>query len=101
MAVLYTVRDIEKALLQLRIKPDSGKVNTEEAARILSWRAKEEQGIVHRYNGSAVRRHVINKTIVPHPKNTRYNLYLVEDIFALPLVPRRGPKQQIESEMSK
>jgi hypothetical protein len=33
-----------------------------------------------------------------YPVNSRFNMYVVEDIFDLPLVPRRGIGQQKEVE---
>lgn len=95
MAVLYTPEEIQEALRRLRIKPKDGKVTGEEAARILSWRAKEEQGIEHAYPASAIRRHVERGNLnIAERVNPRFNLYLVEDIFELPLVPKRGIAQK-------
>jgi len=95
---LYTPEEIQKALLSLRIKPKEGKVTSKEAARILTWRAKEEQGVEHEYLDSAVRRHVERGNLKAHPVNARFNMYVVEDVFDLPLVPKRGIGQQKEVE---
>jgi len=92
MAVLYTPEEIQEVLRQLRIKPFRGMVTTLEAAKILGWRAKEEQGVTRVYNASSVRRHIQLKNLTPVPESTRFNRYKVEDIFDLPLAPNRGPK---------
>ncbi len=95
MAVLYTRKQIQDALRELAIRPVNGNVSTKEAARILSWRAKHEEGIEHDYPESAVRRHVESKNLkVAEQKNKRFNLFKAEDVFELPLVPKRGIAQQ-------
>jgi hypothetical protein len=95
VAVLYTPEEIQSALKELRIKPIDGNVTGAEAARILTWRAKAEQDIEHIYPGSAIRRHVEQDNLkVAKRVNARLNLYKVEDIFDLSLVPRRGIAQQ-------
>lgn len=96
MAVLYTPKEIQEALRELRIKPVEGKVTTLEAARILSWRAKAEQNIEHVYPASAVRRHIQRGHITPIPVSKRLNMYKVEDVFELSLAPKRGIGQQKE-----
>lgn len=93
LAVLYTTKEIQDALKALRIKPIDGKVTTQEAARILSWRAKAEFGIEHTYNTSSVRRHIQMGNLKPEQVSTRFNRYKVEDIFDLPLSPNRGTRQ--------
>lgn len=94
MAVLYTPRQIQDALKELRIKPIEGMVSTNEATRILSWRAKTEHGVEHTYNVSAIRRHVqMGNLVKTNPESTRLNKYRVEDIFDLPLAPKRGQRQ--------
>lgn len=90
MAVLYTEQDTQCVLAELRIRPINNNVTSAEAARILSWRAKKEHGIDHEYTLSAVRRHVALGHLAPIRQSTRFNRYRVEDIFALPLSPRRG-----------
>ena len=94
MAVLYTEKQIQAVLRELRIKPIDGRVNGREAARILTWRAKEEQGIEHVYPDSAVRQHAMRGHLRAHPVNTRFNLYEVEDVFEVALSPKRGLAQQ-------
>lgn len=98
MAVLYTAKQIQEVLRELRIKPSDGNVTTREAARILTWRAKAEQDIEHNYPDTAVRRHVQQGNLkIAHQINPRFNMYRVEDVFDLPLVPKRGRGQQKES----
>ena len=92
MAVLYTPEEIQEVLKELRIKPLQGMVTTLEAAKILGWRAKEEQGVKREYNASSVRRHIQLGNLTPVPESTRFNRYKIEDIFDLPLAPNRGPK---------
>lgn len=93
MAVLYTKRDLQEALQELRIKPEDGKVTGHEATRILTWRARHEQGIDHTYLESAIRRHVAQGNLTPYPVNKRFNMYKTEDVFEVPLVPKRGLKR--------
>jgi hypothetical protein len=88
LAVLYTSKDIQKMLEKLRIKPIDGKVTTQEAARILTQRAKEECNIDHTYTPTAVRRHIHGGHLNPERKSTRKNMYPVESIFDLPIKPR-------------
>ena len=91
MAVLYTAKQIQEVLRELRIKPVEGKVTTREAARILTWRAKAEQGIEHNYPDAAVRRHVQQGNLkVAQQINPRFNMYDVVNVFELSLAPRRG-----------
>lgn len=91
MARLYTTKEIQKALQELRIKPVKGNVTTKEAAEILTWRAKAEFNTDHTYPESAVRRRAQKGHISPAPEsNQRINLYKVEDVFDLSLFPKRG-----------
>ena len=93
MAVLYTPEEIQEVLTTLRIKLKDGLVTTQEAAKILTWRAKAEQDIDFEYNASAVRRHIQLGNLKPVPESARFNRYKVEDVFELPLAPRRGMRQ--------
>lgn len=95
MAVLYTPEEIQSALRELRIKPIDGMVSTQEAARILTWRAKAEQGVKHEYTVSAVRQHVLAGNLVAVPVSTRFNRYKVEDVFDLNLAPKRGSREDL------
>lgn len=100
MAVLYTPKDIQKMLAELRIKPIDGKVTTQEAARILTQRAKEECGIEHTYTPTAVRRHIHGGHLNPERKSSRKNMYPVESIFDLPIKPRIRQNQKHSSSES-
>ncbi|MGH2505939.1 MAG: hypothetical protein ACRDHZ_00740 [Ktedonobacteraceae bacterium] len=90
MAVLYTKEEIQRVLVELRIQPTKNGVSSAEAARILTWRAKQECKIDHEYTQSAVRRHIHLGNLTPWPQSTRFNRYRIEDIFLLSLVPKRG-----------
>lgn len=95
MAVLYTNQELQEMLQELRIKPEKGLVNTKEAATILTWRAKHEQGVIHEYPESAVRRHVeLDNLKIARKRGKIANLYKVEAVLDLPLTPNRGLKQQ-------
>lgn len=94
MAVLYTPEQIQGVLTKLRIKPVDGMVDTQEAARILTWRAEAEQGVKHTYTVGAVRRHVLKGNLKAVPESTRFNRYRTEDVFDLPLAPNRGKRTE-------
>src|SRR5258708_7400489 len=97
MAYLYTPGQIQEALNDLRIKPFQGTITSREAAKILTWRASQEFGIERPYNEAAVRRHIKLGNLKPvQPDDVYINRYKVEDIFDLPLAPRRGYKQPDE-----
>lgn len=89
MAVLYTPEERERILQGLRIKPIDGMVTTEEAARILTWRVKEEKNSDFVYTPSAVRRRIQLGSLDATPEHKRSNRYKVEDIFDLSLMPRK------------
>jgi hypothetical protein len=94
MPVLYTKRKIQEVLKELSIRTLEGRVDADEAARILSWRAKSEQGIDHEYTPNNIRKHK-KKLETVHPSmedgkpNTRVNLYLAEKVFELDIEPKR------------
>lgn len=96
MVRLYTPKQRSDVLKILNIKPENGLVDGKEAAAILTWRAKEEYGVVHRYETRALARHVEQKNIVPVAPGTRRNmratknLYPVAKVFELPIAPTRG-----------
>ncbi len=91
MAILYTSKELQEILRGLRIKPKAGMVTTKEAAAILTWRAEHEQEIKHHYPESAVRRHVeLGNLEIAGKKNKVANLFKFEDVFEVPLAPRRG-----------
>lgn len=96
MSVLYTMREKQDALKELRIKPKEGKVTSQEAARILSWRAEREFGIKHEYTTSAVRRHIQTGSLtVAEAVSRRQNMYHVDDVFEVPLKPRRKGQEEM------
>ena len=104
MPVLYSKRKIQEVLKELSIRTIEGRVDAEEAARILSWRALHEQGIAHTYTPNNVRKHR-GKLDAIHPikedgsENTRANLYLAEKVFDLDIEPartNRGKSKLIE-----
>jgi hypothetical protein len=98
MARLYTKRDIDAALRELRIAPEGGRVSGNEAAKILAWRARDEYGVEHTYTTNSIRLHV-RQGHFPEGSvdttNERNSLYRVEAIFQLPIHPRRGPRKPI------
>lgn len=88
MAVLNTPEKIKLALLELSIRPVDGKVSGKEAARILSWRAKNEQGVDHEYKIGTVNKHADKLGVMP--AHGRKNLYDVNAVFDLEIEPKRG-----------
>jgi hypothetical protein len=98
MGILYTTEEIQDVLRTLRIKPiDGNLVSTQEAAKILSWRAFAEQGIDHQYPDTAVRRHVQQGNLkIARQVNVRFNLFKAEDVFDLVLAPKRALARQRE-----
>jgi len=98
VARLYTEEDIAAALKELRIEPEDGMVNAEEAALIMSWRVKTEKGLEYTYRPDSVRQHVS----AGHFKegtvdaNARGSRYPVEQVFRLRLAPRRGKARKKE-----
>jgi hypothetical protein len=97
--ILYTERDIQKVLKELRIAPVDGKVDGNEAAKILMWRARDEFGVERAYNSNAVRQQVRSGHF---PEGTvdetsgRKNLYKVEAVFVLPISPNRGVQKGVQ-----
>jgi hypothetical protein len=107
---LYTDKDIKKILTELRIQPITLKedykdmVTGEEAARILSWRAKDEYDIDYTYTPTTLRQHTRARKdpktgeekpskMPPEAINTdnkRLTYYNVKAIFKLPISPKRG-----------
>ena len=97
MSILYTQAQMEGVLKKLRIKAHDGRVQAREAARILSWRVQAEQDVTHEYTELSVRKHAKSMQVT-HPLtkegkvNTRTNLYPVEELFEITLVPQRSRK---------
>lgn len=90
MVRLYTSKQRAEVLKSLSIKPVSGTVTGKEAAAILSWRAREEYAVIHRYDPSTLRRHVKQKNITPIKISKKKSTYKVEEVFDLSIAPLRG-----------
>lgn len=91
MAVLNTPEKIRLALSELSIKPVDGKVSGKEAASILSWRARYEQNVDHKYKVGTINKHADKLGVTP--VNTRKNLYDVNAVFDLEIEPKRGKQK--------
>jgi hypothetical protein len=89
MAILYTSEDISRVLLELRIDPIDGNVDANEAARILTWRAKEEQGLEYEYTPDAVRQRTHRFKEGSIDRDKRGSRYPVDQVFKLPIYPKR------------
>lgn len=90
----YTERERKTALKQLRIDPNAERVSSSQAAKILTWRAKQEYGVEHEYNATAVRAHVDQLDKQPAVKkdgtvNLRQNTYSVAKLFEIDILPQR------------
>jgi hypothetical protein len=90
MARTYTTQQRRNILRDLGIKPEHGTVTGKEAARILTWRAKEEEDIEHIYDPGSLRRHAQEGNITADTSNPRLSRYPVEKVFELPIAPKRG-----------
>jgi hypothetical protein len=97
LATFYTDKEIAKTLRDLHIKPEEGRVTGAEAARILSWRARQEYQTEYTYDATALRQHVkkghFPQGSIVH-QNARQNLYPVDVVFSLPIAPRRGKSRR-------
>lgn len=95
MATSYTEEEMAKAMQELHIAPEDGKVDGSEAAKIMTWRAKQEYGVDYEYTATAVRQHVkvghLKEVDTSNPRRSRYP-YVA--IFQLPLAPRRGASRR-------
>ena len=97
MATSYTEEEMAKTLQELHIAPEEGMVDGQEAAKILTWRAKEEYQVEHDYSATSIRQHVkvghidIKDIDTTNPRRSRY-VYTI--IFRLPLAPRRGASRR-------
>jgi len=94
MMAFYTEKKRQNALIHLHIDPGAERVTSSEAAHILTWRAKEEYGIQHVYNATAVRKHAHKLDARPlvrddGTKNTRQNTYDTLKIFEIDINPGR------------
>lgn len=101
MPVFYTEKERKAALLQMRIDPEAERANSSQAAKILTWRAKEEHGVEHEYNATAVRKHA-SQLDTMHARradgslNPRQNTYDVKKLFEIDILPKRtnkGPRK--------
>lgn len=93
MATSYTEDEMTQAMQEQHIAPEGGKVDGREAAKILTWRAKQEYRVDYEYNATAIRQHVKVGHIAPHDidaTNPRRSRYSYAAIFRLPIAPRRG-----------
>ena len=93
MARFYSKKDMLDILKSLDIRPVNGTINTQETARVLTWRVKEEYGREYTYTDVSVRSRVYSGSLTPvggKQKNSRYNTYKIEDVFTLPLFPGRA-----------
>jgi len=110
MTRYYDTDEIKRALHKLRIKPEdcedesdgklaTGWVDGAEAAKILTWRAKQDYKVDYQYDATAVRQHT-KKDRSHFPEGTvravseRRNLYQVAAVFALPISPKRGTSRR-------
>jgi hypothetical protein len=95
----YTPSRIKEVLKDLRIEPlKTNLVDSTQAAAILTWRLKDEQGIEQTYTTTALRRRIsTGKLKVQEQINPRLNLYDVRDVFELSLMPGRaeGTRQRV------
>lgn len=99
MSRTYRQEEMKEVLHHLGIETINGKINSQQVARIWTWRVKDEQGIDHVYTDTNVRGHVNKKTLpVADTINRRMNLYEVRDAFSASLnLNRAGKKKQFSS----
>lgn len=94
MTRLYTLKRQQEVLKSLSIKPSKdGRITGQEAATILTWRAREEADIAHEYSPSILRRHVEQGNLIAYPGTrgkSRKSFYDVGAIFELSIEPKRG-----------
>lgn len=104
MPAFYTEKERKNALKQMHISPDAERVNSTQAAKILSWRAKEEYSTEHEYNATAVRKHTDKLDTQPARKgdgsiNTRQNTYSVKKLFEIDIIPARTNQRNKTSQV--
>ena len=99
MATFYSEKEQQKILRELHIAPsDDGYVEANEAARILTWRAKQEFGVEYEYDSTVIRQHVKLGRFPEgsiKPINDRRKLYKASIVFSLPISPRRGKSRRV------
>lgn len=89
MTRLYTKRQINEVLKELRIRPKENYITSQEAASVLTWRAKDEHSIEYTYTDGSVRRHVSLGNLKDIKKiSDRQSLYSIDELFEIPLKPR-------------
>lgn len=100
MPVLYSERRIHAVLRQLSIQPDlEGCITAEEVAKILSWRAMAERGILHVYGIGRVRQMVDEKKLtVTRTAGNRQRFYTPAHVFLIEITPKRGIRGRIVEE---
>jgi|SRR5580765_1165545 len=87
----YTQENIEQILKDLEIEPyRHNKVDSNQAAKILNWRAETEQGKKTNYTPISIRRRTAGGDLHPEPISERLNIYDVVEVFALKIVPSRA-----------
>lgn len=97
MATFYSEKEQQKILKELHIAPVDGKVDGSEAARILTWRAKQEHDVEYAYDATSIRQQARQGNFPEgtiDTSNSRHNLYLAQSVFSLPIAPRRGASRK-------
>ena len=94
MVAFYDARKKKDALIALHINPKATRVNSTQAANILTWRAREEYGVILEYDATAVRKHTKKLDAQPAllkdgSPNMRQNTYSVEKLFEIDIRPTR------------
>jgi hypothetical protein len=93
MPAFYTEAQKKAALKQLHINPSAKRVNSTQAANILTWRARED-GATIEYSATSVRKHAKKLDAQPALKedgtiNTRQNTYDINKLFEIDITPTR------------
>ena len=102
----YSAARIKEILKDIGIVPFAGNlVSSKQAAQIMTWRVKSEQGIAHEYSDTHVRRHISAGTLKEAGKlHERFKLFDARDIFTLHLMPQRSAgarKREAMKDMAK
>jgi hypothetical protein len=99
MARYYSLKQQTKLLHQLGIEPIEGMITGREAAAILTWRAKQEEQVEHKYTPAALRRHRHCGNLTSDTTNTRMSRYPIDQVFQLPLSPRQRGRPPATKEL--
>jgi hypothetical protein len=96
----YTPSQIKEILKELGIEPfKTNLIDGNQAAKIMTWRQKEELNLERKYTTTALRRRVSTGALkVAERVNIHLNLYDVRDIFELTLMPQRASATRKHSE---